>query len=324
MLALSTKLWELQEALRGTYAALACPVVIEHLRTLGVTAVELMPVHHFVPERHLVERGLTNYWGYNTIGFFAPHKRYSSRGDPGGQVAEFRDMVRALHAAGIEVILDVVYNHTAEGSHLGPTLCFRGIDNAAYYRLARDDGRTYVDYTGCGNTLNVTHPRVLQLIMDSLRYWTCEMHVDGFRFDLAAALARGLYDVNRLGAFLDTIHQDPVLSHVKLIAEPRDLGEGGYQIGNFPVLWSEWNGRYRDTVRDYWRGRDETLGEFASRLTGRSDLYERSGRRTYASVNFVTAHDGFTLADLVSYNEKHNEANLDDNRDGEVHNRSWN
>jgi isoamylase len=313
---------EIEESQRGTYAGLTSPAAIDYLTTLGVTAVELMPCEQFVADRHLVDRGLTNYWGYNSIGFFAPDVRYASTGALGQQVSEFKTMVCALHRAGIEVILDVVYNHTAEGSHLGPTLCFRGVDNAAYYRLV--DGRYYMDYTGCGNTLDMTHPRTLQLIMDSLRYWVLEMHVDGFRFDLASALARELHDVDRLGAFFDIIHQDPVLSQVKLIAEPWDLGEGGYQVGNFPHLWSEWNGKYRDSVRDYWRGADATLAEFANRLTGSSDLYETSGRRPSASINFVTAHDGFTLRDLVSYNDKHNEANGEESRDGESHNRSWN
>ncbi len=306
--------------LRGTYAGLASAPAVDHLRYLGVTAVELMPVHAFVDDRHLVEKGLHNYWGYNSIGFFAPDARYSSTGN----IGEFKTMVKTLHSAGIEVILDVVYNHTAEGNHLGPTLSFRGIDNASYYRLVADDRRYYMDYTGCGNTLNMMHPRVLQLIMDSLRYWVLEMHVDGFRFDLASALARELHAVDRLGAFFDIIHQDPVLSQVKLIAEPWDLGEGGYQVGNFPVGWTEWNGRYRDAVRAYWKGDGGMLGEFASRLTGSSDLYEHSGRRPYASINFVTCHDGFTLEDLVSYERKHNEANLEDNRDGENDNRSWN
>jgi glycogen operon protein len=310
---------EVPENLRGTYAGLASEPAIDHLLRLGVTAVELMPVHAFVDDRHLVERGLRNYWGYNTIGFFAPEPRYSAH----GHVGEFKTMVRRLHSAGIEVILDVVYNHTAEGNHLGPTLSFRGIDNASYYRLAADR-RYYTDYTGCGNTLNMMHPRVLQLIMDSLRYWVTEMHVDGFRFDLASALARELHDVDRLGAFFDIIHQDPLLSQVKLIAEPWDLGEGGYQVGNFPVGWTEWNGRYRDTVRKYWKGDDGMIGDFAYRLTGSADLYEPSGRLPSASVNFVTAHDGFTLQDLVSYNDKHNEANLDNNNDGENHNNSWN
>jgi isoamylase len=312
------------EELRGTYAGLAHPAAVEHLTGLGVTAVELLPVHQFVRDHHLVQRGLTNYWGYNTIGFLAPHHAYSSSGTRGQQVQEFKGMVKTLHEAGLEVILDVVYNHTAEGNHQGPLLCFRGIDNAAYYRLVEDDPRYYMDYTGTGNSLRVRHPHVLQLIMDSLRYWVTEMHVDGFRFDLAATLAREFYDVDRLSAFFDLVQQDPVVSQVKLIAEPWDVGEGGYQVGNFPPLWTEWNGKYRDTVRDYWRGENATLAEFASRLTGSSDLYESDGRRPYASVNFVTAHDGFTLHDLVSYNEKHNEANGEDNNDGESHNRSWN
>jgi isoamylase len=315
---------EVPEEIRGTYAALAHPTVIDHLRSLGITAVELLPVHQFVADRHLVERGLTNYWGYNSIGFFAPDVRYASAGTLGQQVREFKDMVKALHQAGLEVILDVVYNHTAEGNHLGPTLCFRGLDNASYYRLVAEDRRYYMDYTGTGNTLNMMHPRVLQLIMDSLRYWVLEMHVDGFRFDLAAALARELHDVDRLGAFFDIIHQDPVISQVKLIAEPWDVGPGGYQVGNFPVGWAEWNGKYRDCVRDYWRGAEATLAEFAGRFTGSSDLYEASGRRPFASINFIAAHDGFTLNDLVSYNDKHNDANGEDNRDGDSHNRSWN
>jgi glycogen operon protein len=305
--------------LRGTYSALATEPVIDHLRRLGVTAVELMPVHTFVDDRHLVEKGLRNYWGYNSIGYFAPDARYSAS----GSIKEFKTMVKTLHSAGIEVILDVVYNHTAEGNHMGPTLCFRGIDNASYYRLG-EDPRYYMDYTGCGNTLNMRHPRVLQLIMDSLRYWVQEMHVDGFRFDLASALARELHEVDRLGAFFDIIHQDPILSQVKLIAEPWDLGEGGYQVGNFPVGWAEWNDRYRDDVRRYWKGDGGTIGELAFRLTGSSDLYASSGRRPYASINFVTAHDGFTLQDLVSYNQKHNAANLEDNRDGADNNNSWN
>jgi glycogen operon protein len=315
---------EVPEDVRGTYSGLASPAVIDYLKSLGVTAVELMPIHQFVSDGLLQSKGLTNYWGYSTIGFFAPDVRYASGGVLGEQVAEFRAMVDRLHAAGIEVILDVVYNHTAEGNHLGPTICFRGVDNASYYRLVPDDPRYYMDYTGTGNTLNVRHPRTLQLIMDSLRYWILEMRVDGFRFDLASALARELHDVDRLGSFFDIICQDPVISRVKLIAEPWDVGEGGYQVGNFPPMWSEWNGKYRDTVRDYWRGAQNTLGEFAFRLTGSSDLYEATGRRPFASVNFVTAHDGFTLTDLVSYNEKHNEANGEDNRDGESHNRSWN
>jgi isoamylase len=310
--------------LRGTYAGLATPPVIEHLHRLGVTALELMPVHHHAYDRHLVERGLTNYWGYNTLTFLAPNLRYSSAQDPGGSVREFKTTVKALHAAGIEIILDVVYNHTAEGNHLGPTLSLRGIDNASYYRLSPENRRYYVDFTGCGNTLNMMHPRVLQLIMDSLRYWVVEMHVDGFRFDLASTLARELYDVDRLGAFFDIIHQDPVLSRVKLIAEPWDLGHGGYQVGNFPVLWTEWNGRYRDCVRRFWRGDGGTVAELATRLAGSSDLYAHNGRRPYASINFVTSHDGFALQDLVSYEQKHNEANLENNRDGDNHNVSWN
>jgi glycogen operon protein len=309
---------------RGTYAGLAHPAVIEHLTRLGVTAVELMPVHQFVPEHDLTERGLTNYWGYNTIAFLAPHNGYSSTPAPGGQVGEFKAMVKALHEAGIEVILDVVYNHTAEGDHRGPTLSFRGIDNAAYYRLADDDKRYYVDYTGCGNSFNVRYPHALQLIMDSLRYWVLEAHVDGFRFDLASALARELHDVDRLSVFFDLVQQDPVVSQVKLIAEPWDVGEGGYQVGNFPPLWSEWNGKYRDTVRDFWRGQPSTLPEFASRLSGSSDLYETSARRPVASINFVTCHDGFTLADLVSYDRKHNDANGEGGADGTDDNRSWN
>jgi isoamylase len=312
------------ESQRGTYAGVAHPSVIEHLQKLGVTAIELMPVHQFVNDSTLVDKGLSNYWGYNTIGFFAPQNTYSSTGDRGQQVQEFKGMVRSLHAEGIEVILDVVYNHTAEGNHLGPTLSFKGIDNAAYYRLVDDDEAYYMDYTGTGNTLNVRHPHVLQLIMDSLRYWATEMHVDGFRFDLASALARDLYDVDKLSTFFELVQQDPIVSQVKLIAEPWDVGPGGYQVGNFPPQWTEWNGKYRDTVRDFWRGEPSTLGEFASRFTGSADLYEHSGRRPVASINFITAHDGFTLADLVSYNDKHNEANGEDNRDGESHNRSWN
>jgi isoamylase len=308
------------ERLRGTYAALATEPVIEHFKRLGITAAELMPVHTFVDDRPLVEKGLRNFWGYNSIGFFAPDFRYAAT----ELNAEFKTMVKTLHSNGIEVILDVVYNHTAEGNHLGPTLGFRGIDNEAYYRLKPGDPRYYEDYTGTGNTLNMRHPRVLQLIMDSLRYWVIEMHVDGFRFDLAAALARELHAVDRLSAFFDIIHQDPVLSQVKLIAEPWDLGEGGYQVGNFPVGWTEWNGKYRDAVRAYWKGDGGVIGELANRLTGSSDLYEASGRRPYASINFVTAHDGFTLRDLVSYNAKHNEANLEDNRDGADNNLSWN
>jgi glycogen operon protein len=315
---------DIPDTLRGTYAGLATPAVIEHLQDLGVTAVELMPVHHFVQDKHLIDRGLTNYWGYNSIGFFAPDTRYSNGSVRGRHVREFKTMVKTLHSAGIEIILDVVYNHTAEGNHLGPTLCFRGIDNASYYRLVQDDARHYMDYTGCGNTLNVRHPRTLQLIMDSLRYWVCEMHVDGFRFDLTSALARGLHDVDRLGVFLDTIHQDPILSQVKLIAEPWDLGEGGYQVGNFPVGWAEWNGKYRDAIRRYWKGDGGQVAELAYRLSGSSDLYEMGGRRPHASINFVTAHDGFTLQDLVSYNQKHNEANGEENRDGTDDNLSWN
>jgi isoamylase len=315
---------DVPESQRGTYAAVAHPSVIEHLQKLGVTAVELMPVHQFVNDSTLQDQGLSNYWGYNSIGFFAPHNAYSSSGDLGQQVQEFKGMVKNLHAAGIEVILDVVYNHTAEGNHLGPTISFKGIDNAAYYRLMDDDGRYYMDYTGTGNTLNVRHPHALQLIMDSLRYWAIEMHVDGFRFDLASALARDLYDVDKLSTFFELVQQDPIVSQVKLIAEPWDVGPGGYQVGNFPPQWTEWNGKYRDTVRDFWRGEPSTLGEFASRISGSADLYEHSGRRPVASINFVTAHDGFTLNDLVSYNEKHNDANGEDNNDGESHNRSWN
>ncbi|GIH60601.1 glycogen debranching protein GlgX [Microbispora siamensis] len=312
------------EEQRGTYAGLAHPAVIDHLQSIGVTAVELMPVHQFVPEHFLVARGLTNYWGYNTIAYMAPHNAYASSGQRGEQVQEFKAMVRTLHEAGIEVILDVVYNHTAEGDHMGPTLGFRGIDNVAYYRLREEDRRYYLDYTGCGNSLNVRSPHALQLIMDSLRYWVLDMHVDGFRFDLAAALARELHDVDRLSAFFDLIQQDPVISQVKLIAEPWDVGPGGYQVGNFPPLWTEWNGKYRDSVRDFWRGASQTLPEFASRLAGSSDLYASSGRRPVASINFVTAHDGFTLTDLVSYDHKHNEANGEGNRDGTDDNRSWN
>ncbi len=308
---------------RGTFAALAHPAVIEHLQRLGVTALELLPIQHFIPEREHVARGLTNYWGYNTIGYFAPHAAYASTRRPGDAVREFKEAVRALHAANIEVILDVVYNHTAEGGHLGPSLCFRGLDNAAYYRLA-EDRASYVDYTGTGNTLNMRHPHVLQLIMDSLRYWITEMHVDGFRFDLAATLARELHDVDRLSAFFDIVQQDPVISRVKLIAEPWDLGEGGYQVGNFPPLWSEWNGEYRDTIRDFWRGGGGTLSGFGRRFTGSADLYANTGRRPSASINFVTAHDGFTLADLVAYDHKHNDANLEGNNDGHNDNRSWN
>ena len=310
--------------MRGTYAGLSHPSMIEHFQKLGVTAVELMPVHQFVHDHGLRERGLRNYWGYNTIGFFAPDAAYASSGTAGQQVQEFKGMVRDLHEAGIEVILDVVYNHTAEGNHLGATLSMRGIDNQAYYRLVEGQAEYYMDYTGTGNTLNVRHPHTLQLIMDSLRYWVTEMHVDGFRFDLASTLAREFYDVDRLSAFFDLVQQDPTVSQVKLIAEPWDVGPGGYQVGNFPPQWTEWNGKYRDTVRDFWRGEPATLGEFAGRITGSPDLYEHSSRRPVASINFVTAHDGFTLRDLVSYNEKHNEANGEGNRDGESHNRSWN
>ncbi len=315
---------DIPENIRGTYAGLAHPVMVDYLSKLGITAVELMPVHQFVTDSGLAEKGLPNYWGYNTIGFFAPHNGYSAAGDRGEQVQEFKALVRTLHEAGIEVILDVVYNHTAEGNHLGPTLSFRGLDNAAYYRLSEDDPSKYMDYTGTGNSLNARNPHALQLIMDSLRYWVLEMHVDGFRFDLASVLAREFYDVDRLSAFFDLVQQDPVVSQVKLIAEPWDVGEGGYQVGNFPPLWSEWNGQYRDTVRDFWRGEPATLGEFASRLTGSSDLYAHSGRRPMASINFVTAHDGFTLQDLVSYNSKHNEANGENGNDGSDDNRSWN
>lgn len=311
------------DEIRGTYRGMAHPATIEYIKQLGVTAVELMPVHHFVADRYLVDKGLTNYWGYNSIGFFAPDARYAASGCCGEQVTEFKAMVKALHAAGIEVILDVVYNHTAEGNHLGPTLSFKGVDNAVYYRLT-EDKRYYMDYTGTGNTLNARLPNVLRLIMDSLRYWITDMHVDGFRFDLAATLARELHEVDRLSAFFDIIHQDPVISQVKLIAEPWDVGEGGYQVGKFPPGWAEWNGKYRDSIRDYWRGADSTLAEFASRITGSADLYKEDYRRPTASVNFITAHDGFTLHDLVSYNEKHNEANGEDNKDGESHNRSWN
>ncbi len=308
---------------RGTYAGVSQPVIIDYLRGLGVTAVELMPVHQFIQDKHLVDRGLRNYWGYNSIGYFAPHNEYAAGERPGAVLVEFKQMVKALHQAGIEVILDVVYNHTAEGNHLGPMLCFKGIDNAYYYRLT-EDKRYYMDYTGTGNSLNMRHPHTLQLLMDSLRYWVLEMHVDGFRFDLASTLARELHDVDRLSSFFDLIQQDPVISQVKLIAEPWDVGEGGYQVGNFPPVWTEWNGKYRDCVRDFWRGEDQTLGELAYRITGSSDLYENTSRLPHASINFITAHDGFTLNDLVSYNEKHNEANGEDNQDGEDHNRSWN
>ena len=315
---------DIPEAERGTYAAIGHPIVVEHLQRLGITALELMPVHQFVQDSTLLDKGLRNYWGYNTIGFFAPHNEYAATGQTGQQVQEFKSMVRSLHAAGIEVILDVVYNHTAEGNHMGPTLSMRGIDNAAYYRLVEDDQRYYMDYTGTGNSLNVRHPHALQLIMDSLRYWVTEMHVDGFRFDLAATLAREFYEVDRLSTFFDLVQQDPIVSQVKLIAEPWDVGPGGYQVGNFPPQWTEWNGKYRDTVRDFWRGEPATLGEFASRLTGSADLYENDGRRPIASINFVTAHDGFTIRDLVSYNEKHNDANGEGGNDGESNNRSWN
>ena len=315
---------DIDPKLRGTYAGLASPQSIQYLQSLGVTAVELMPVHHFVHDKTLTDKGLANYWGYNTIGYFAPYSEYSSSGRLGEQVREFKAMVKGLHAAGIEVILDVVYNHTAEGNHLGPTLSFKGIDNVSYYRLMPDDPRYYMDYTGTGNTLNMLHPRTLQLVMDSLRYWVLDMHVDGFRFDLAATLARGLHEVGKLSSFLDIIHQDPVISQVKLIAEPWDVGEGGYQVGNFPVLWAEWNGKYRDTTRRFWRGDESQVAELAYRLSGSSDLYQHNGRRPYASVNFVTAHDGFTLNDLVSYEEKHNEANGENNMDGESHNISVN
>jgi glycogen operon protein len=314
----------LDESVRGTYAGLADPVSIAHLTDLGVTAIELLPVHQFIRDGFLVARGLTNYWGYNSIAYLAPHNSYSSTGQRGEQVNEFKRMVKTLHEAGIEVVLDVVYNHTGEGNHLGPSLSLRGIDNAAYYRLNEDDKRLYLDYTGTGNSLNMRNPFVLQLIMDSLRYWVTEMHVDGFRFDLAATLARELHDVDRLSSFFDLVQQDPVLRTVKLIAEPWDVGQGGYQVGNFPPLWSEWNGKFRDAVRDYWRGEDRTLAEMAYRLTGSSDLYGSQGRSPHSSINFVTAHDGFTLADLVSYNAKHNEANGDNNRDGSDDNRSWN
>ena len=314
---------DIPQEIRGTYSAIAHPVIIQYLKNLGITAIELMPVHHFVNDGFLRAKNLTNYWGYNTIGFFAPDIKYSNSGNLGGQVNEFKTMVKELHKAGIEVILDVVYNHTAEGNHLGPTLSFRGIDNASYYRLT-EDKRFFYDYTGTGNTLNAMLPSVLRLIMDSLRYWILEMHVDGFRFDLASTLARELHEVDRLGSFFDIIHQDPVISQVKLIAEPWDIGEGGYQVGNFPPGWAEWNGKYRDCMRDYWRGADSMLSEFALRFTGSPDLYKEGYRKPTASINFITAHDGFTLQDLVSYNEKHNEANGENNQDGESHNRSWN
>jgi isoamylase len=310
--------------MRGTYAALGHPAIIEHLKQLGVTAVELMPVHQFVHDNRLADLGLRNYWGYNTLGFFAPYHGYSAMGSLGQQTSEFRAMVKALHMAGMEVILDVVYNHTAEGNHLGPTLSLKGIDNRTYYRLVDDQPNFYMDYTGTGNSLNVRSPQSLQLIMDSLRYWVTEMHVDGFRFDLASTLAREFYDVDRLSTFFEVVQQDPVVGQVKLIAEPWDVGPGGYQVGNFPPNWTEWNGKYRDTVRDFWRGEPATLAEFASRITGSADLYQDDGRKPFHSINFVTAHDGFTLNDLVSYNDKHNEANGEENRDGESHNRSWN
>src|SRR3954470_7057601 len=315
---------QIPESLRGTYAGLASPPAVKYLKDLGITAVELMPVHQFVDDNYLVEKGLRNYWGYNTLNYFSPDSRYSSAGDTGAQVAEFKAMVKALHREGIEVILDVVYNHTAEGNHLGPMLSLKGIDNTVYYKLVPDNPRYYMDYTGTGNSLNVGHPQVLKLIMDSLRYWVTEMHVDGFRFDLASTLARELHDVDRLSAFFDIIHQDPIISQVKLIAEPWDVGDGGYQVGNFPVLWAEWNGKYRDTVRRYWKGDPGTLSDLGYRLTGSSDLYQNDGRKPYASINFVTAHDGFTLEDLVSYNDKHNEANGENNQDGANDNSSWN
>lgn len=315
---------KIPEQIRGTYAGVAHPEAIKHFKELGVTAVELMPVHQFTNDQSLQEKGLNNYWGYNTIGFFAPHDKYASEQKPCEQVKEFKKMVKALHKAGLEVILDVVFNHTAEGNQMGPVLSFKGIDNSIYYRLVEDEKRYYNDYTGTGNTLNARMPAVLRLIMDSLRYWVQEMHVDGFRFDLASALARQLHDVDRLSSFFDVIYQDPVISQVKLIAEPWDVGEGGYQVGNFPPGWSEWNGKYRDCIRDFWRGADSKLGEFAERFTGSSDLYKDDRRKPTASINFITAHDGFTLADLVSYNEKHNEANGEDNNDGDNNNRSWN
>src|SRR6185436_17078635 len=315
---------QVPEGQRGTYAGLSSSAMMRHLKTLGITALELLPVHQFIHDKDVIDRGLRNYWGYNSISYLAAHNEYSSGGQLGQQVQEFKQMVKTLHAEGIEVILDVVYNHTAEGNHLGPMLSMKGIDNLAYYRVVAGDPRYYMDYTGTGNSLNMRHPHVLQLIMDSLRYWVLEMHVDGFRFDLAATLARELHDVDRLSAFFDIIQQDPVISQVKLIAEPWDVGEGGYQVGNFPPLWHEWNGKYRDEVRDFWRGEEGVLNELAYRFTGSSDLYESDGRRPSASINFITAHDGFTLEDLVSYNDKHNEANGEGNRDGESHNRSWN
>ncbi len=320
-----SKLWtEVPENLRGTYAGLASPQAIEYFKRLGVTAIELLPIHHFLDDSFLEGRGLTNYWGYSTIGYFAPEARYSSGGTHGQQVTEFKQMVKALHAAGLEVIMDVVYNHTAEGNHLGPTLCFKGIDNTSYYRTVGDSPRHYMDYTGTGNTLNMRTPRVLQMVMDSLRYFVNECHVDGFRFDLASTLARELHDVDKLSGFFDIIHQDPVLSQVKLIAEPWDVGDGGYQVGNFPIGWAEWNGKYRDCLRSYWKGDDSQIGELAARLTGSSDLYQNDGRRPYASINFLIAHDGFTLHDLVSYNDKQNAANGEDNKDGDNNNHSWN
>ncbi|HEU5081648.1 MAG TPA: glycogen debranching protein GlgX [Opitutaceae bacterium] len=320
-----SKLWDVvPEKLRGTYSGIGCPQAIDYFQKLGVTAIELLPVHQHVDSSHLLEKGLSDYWGYNTIGFFAPESSYSGSGDKGGQVHEFKAMVNSLHAAGLEVILDVVYNHTVEGNHLGPNLSFRGIDNTAYYRLVADNPRYYNDYTGTGNTLNVPHPRVLQLVMDSLRYWVTEMHVDGFRFDLAATLARELHAVSKLSSFFDVIHQDPIISQVKLIAEPWDVGEGGYQVGNFPVLWAEWNGRYRDTVRRYWKGDKGITSDFAYRLCGSSDLYQSSGKTPNASINFITSHDGYTLLDLVSFSEKHNQANGEDNKDGDNNNHSWN
>ncbi len=315
---------DIPDEIKGTYAALCHPITIDYLKKLGITAIELMPVHHFIRDAHLANKGLTNYWGYNTIGYFAPDVKYSSQGTIGGQVTDFKQMVKTFHKAGIEVILDVVYNHTAEGNQMGPTLSFKGIDNASYYRLTEDNKRYYMDYTGTGNTLNAQMPDVLRLIMDSLRYWILDMHVDGFRFDLASTLARELHEVDRLGSFFDIIHQDPTISQVKLIAEPWDIGEGGYQVGKFPPGWAEWNGKYRDCLRDYWRGADSMLGEFAERFTGSSDLYKDDYRSPTASINFITAHDGFTLRDLVSYNEKSNWANGEDNNDGESHNRSWN
>ena len=312
------------EELRGSYAGIAHPAFVEHLKSLGITTVELLPVHEFVHDAHLVERGLRNYWGYNSIGFFAPHNEYSHRHGQGQQVQDFKQMVKTLHQAGMEVILDVVYNHTAEGNHMGPTLAMKGIDNASYYRLVEGDKQYYMDYTGTGNTLNMRNPFVLQMVMDSLRYWATEMHVDGFRFDLASTLARSLHEVDKLSAFFDLVQQDPVISRLKLIAEPWDVGDGGYQVGNFPPQWAEWNGRYRDCIRDRWAGASNGLGEFAYRITGSSDLYEAAGRKPHASINFITAHDGFTMRDLVSYNDKHNEANGEDNNDGENHNRGWN